>query len=102
MRNLYITEEQFRKIVKDSLIKEGVEYYKTDNNGIGMHINTKQDDKSNTKIDTRLFGKSKHILNGDGTNKMSDSLSDKYMRANTNIMIFQSFLLQRIKQIKHK
>lgn len=92
MRNLYITEEQFRKIVKDSLIKEGVEYYKTDNNGIGMHINTKQDDKSNTKIDTRLFGKSKHILNGDGTNKMSDSLSDKYMRANTNIMIFQSIL----------
>ena len=82
MRRIFLTEEQIK------YIKEGIDY-SVDGKNIGFSINSKQDDLSNSNVDTRVFGTKQDVRNGDGTlDKRSNTLSDTVMSANRRIGVW--------------
>lgn len=86
MRKILLTEKQ---VITLFGLDEGVDYTVDNNKNIGFSINSKQDDKSNKGVDTRVFGTKKEIRNGDGTlGGNNNTLSDTVMAANRRINLY--------------
>lgn len=95
MKVIKLLEEQFNRIF------EGIEYsYNGLKNNEGLpvvnfRVNHNLTDAGNVEADTRLFGKAKDILNGDGTviyTKLSKSFKDRYERQMAYINLLKKII----------
>lgn len=81
MGKIILTENELHGMIKAAvyrLLNEGIVYKNNGNGSIDATINSLQTDKDNTEVDTRIWGRKRDVLNGDGTlGKRSKSINQK-------------------------
>ena len=81
MGKITLTEGDLHGMIKAAvyrLLNEGITYKSNGDGSINATINSLQTDKDNAEVDTRIWGRKRDVLNGDGTlGKRSKSISQK-------------------------
>lgn len=98
-----ITEEQYKNFLKPALIiREGIDWSKSDDGMVNLSVNHKKDERSNksgdASVDTRVFGTKDEILYGKPetktgkVNNKAKSLSDLYTSRKAAIQQYKNVM----------